>query len=227
MKKIPENFPVKPALIILVAVIFIVGAGFAILGNNNTQAPQVSQPTTSEQSNLMNDSEMMDNLENGTDEENELINDNEDTSDLYENSYGNTGTVQLTKTLTKLPKAVTSAKYINQPQPSSPSVPEQLKETEPSEPPTENLNNEPAEQPEETEPLESPAEDLDDESAEQPEDLVEEPQDPTNLYDDLEEGQQIEEEWDPLEDPIEMEDPDADESEGNTEDIGDEEFLNS
>lgn len=129
--KLPENFPVKPVLIALIAAIFIIGAGFAVLGNSETQAPQVTQPA---QEQGLDESQMMNNLENGSDEQNAALNDNSDTSDLEQE---NQGTVQLTKALkskfkkTPAPKALPLNIPVN-----TPAQPPIIPPTPPVTPPT-------------------------------------------------------------------------------------------
>lgn len=212
--KLPDNFPIKPAIFALIAILALVGVGFAVMGNNETQTPQVTQPATSEPQDVMNDSEMMNNLENSTDKKNALINDDEDTSDLYNNP----GTVKLTKTLNNLLKtqAVASVISVNnipifQPPANPPIV------NPPVNPPIEQNETE-------ADLLEPPAQ-PEEEPTEPPAPPVEEPQNPPAPP--VEEPQeQIEEEWDPFEDPIEIEDPDANEGDGNGEDLGDENLLN-
>lgn len=70
--KLPENFPLKYALIIAIALVAVGGVGYGVMMGNQSTTPQVVQPVQDEQ--VLNDSAMMDNLANGTDDQNAQVN---------------------------------------------------------------------------------------------------------------------------------------------------------
>lgn len=74
----PDNFPFKYVLILAIAIIAVGGVGYGVMMGNqpNTHVLQVAQPVQNDTE--LNESEMMDNLANGTDNQNAKINEASD-----------------------------------------------------------------------------------------------------------------------------------------------------
>ena len=101
----PDNFPFKYVLILAIAIVAVGGVGYGVIMGNqpNTHTLQVAQPVHNDT--VLKDSEKMNNLANGTDDQNSKINEASDKQ----------GTLGLLTTLKHAPKNHMISNTINKP----------------------------------------------------------------------------------------------------------------
>jgi hypothetical protein len=107
----PDNFPFKYVLILAIAIVAVGGVGYGVMMGNqpNTHTLQVAQPAQNDT--MLNESEMMDNFANGTDNQNTKINEVSDN----QGNIDDQGTLGLLTVLKHVPKNNKISKPINKP----------------------------------------------------------------------------------------------------------------
>ncbi|OEC84353.1 MULTISPECIES: hypothetical protein [Methanobacterium] len=107
----PDNFPFKYVLILAIAIVTVGGVGYGVMMGNqpNTHTLQVAQPVHN--GTVLKDSEKMNNLTNGTDNQNAKINEASDNQGYIDDQC----TLGLITSLKKAPKNNKMSKPINKP----------------------------------------------------------------------------------------------------------------